>query len=244
MVNRLLLLRSDCVFGGSVMRYSLVILAGAFAAAAPAQATNLITNGDFSAGATGFSSTYSTTVNGTTADQGSYAAVVDPSSLCSVCFPSIGDHSSGTGNMLFVDSAGSNPETFWSQTFAVSANTSYDFSFWATSLGYRGPQPTLTVLINGVALLAPTTLPYTTGETATTWANYGANWSSGSATSATVSFFNTNLDYSYNDFALDDISFNQVESGVPEPATWAMMILGFGLIGAGLRRRRMAPTPA
>lgn len=28
------------------------------------------------------------------------------------------------------------------------------------------------------------------------------------------------------------------ESAVPEPATWGMMILGFGMVGAGLRRRR------
>ena len=27
---------------------------------------------------------------------------------------------------------------------------------------------------------------------------------------------------------------------VPEPATWAMMIVGFGLSGLGLRRRRSA----
>lgn len=26
---------------------------------------------------------------------------------------------------------------------------------------------------------------------------------------------------------------------VPEPATWAMLVLGFGLVGAGMRRRRM-----
>jgi hypothetical protein len=33
--------------------------------------------------------------------------------------------------------------------------------------------------------------------------------------------------------------------GVPEPATWAMMIAGFGMIGAALRRRRQsAPTSA
>lgn len=31
-----------------------------------------------------------------------------------------------------------------------------------------------------------------------------------------------------------------VAGGVPEPATWATMILGFGLAGAALRRRRMA----
>ena len=33
-------------------------------------------------------------------------------------------------------------------------------------------------------------------------------------------------------------SFNLITAAVPEPATWAMMILGFGMIGAGLRYRR------
>jgi len=28
-------------------------------------------------------------------------------------------------------------------------------------------------------------------------------------------------------------------TGVPEPTTWAMMIAGFGLVGARMRRRRM-----
>ena len=31
---------------------------------------------------------------------------------------------------------------------------------------------------------------------------------------------------------------------VPEPATWALVILGFGLTGATLRRRRLAPVRA
>jgi hypothetical protein len=31
---------------------------------------------------------------------------------------------------------------------------------------------------------------------------------------------------------------------VPEPATWAMMITGFGLAGAAMRRRRGALTVA
>ena len=33
-------------------------------------------------------------------------------------------------------------------------------------------------------------------------------------------------------------------AAVPEPATWAMMIMGFGAIGATLRRRRAAGAPA
>jgi hypothetical protein len=35
---------------------------------------------------------------------------------------------------------------------------------------------------------------------------------------------------------------NAAGGGVPEPATWAMMILGFGMIGAALRRRRVGNT--
>lgn len=31
-------------------------------------------------------------------------------------------------------------------------------------------------------------------------------------------------------------------AAVPEPATWAMMIMGMGMVGAALRRRRSAPT--
>ena len=35
-----------------------------------------------------------------------------------------------------------------------------------------------------------------------------------------------------------DFTLTQLPSAVPEPATWAMMITGFGMLGATLRRRR------
>lgn len=41
----------------------------------------------------------------------------------------------------------------------------------------------------------------------------------------------------YQDGQRIDIAFTQ---GVPEPATWAMFILGFGFVGATLRRRTTA----
>jgi hypothetical protein len=55
--------------------------------------------------------------------------------------------------------------------------------------------------------------------------------------------------------SVDDLQINpsiyslayQIESGtggvIPEPATWAMMIIGFGLVGASVRRRA-APAAA
>jgi hypothetical protein len=39
-------------------------------------------------------------------------------------------------------------------------------------------------------------------------------------------------------------SFRVLTGAVPEPATWAMMILGFGLVGASLRRRGIAHVSA
>jgi hypothetical protein len=35
-----------------------------------------------------------------------------------------------------------------------------------------------------------------------------------------------------------------VVARVPEAATWAMLILGFGLVGAAARRHRVAPAQA
>lgn len=47
----------------------------------------------------------------------------------------------------------------------------------------------------------------------------------------------------YNFDSIRQVSFNAA-SPVPEPATWALFILGFGAIGATLRRRRQAALPA
>jgi hypothetical protein len=55
---------------------------------------------------------------------------------------------------------------------------------------------------------------------------------------------NPTIDAAYNFDAIKQASFN-FAPGVPEPATWAEFILGFGLAGVMLRRRRgQAPVPA
>lgn len=61
----------------------------------------------------------------------------------------------------------------------------------------------------------------------------GGEWSSGSI--AALRVYNGVL--SADEIAkLNDIPF--VAPGVPEPATWAMLIAGFGLVGGTMRRRR------
>lgn len=54
---------------------------------------------------------------------------------------------------------------------------------------------------------------------------------------------NPTLINGYNFDSIRQVSFNAV-SPVPEPATWALFILGFGAIGATLRRRRQVALPA
>lgn len=45
--------------------------------------------------------------------------------------------------------------------------------------------------------------------------------------------------------AAGDVTFSAAQGGaVPEPATWAMMVLGFGGIGGALRARRRSPSCA
>jgi PEP-CTERM motif len=41
---------------------------------------------------------------------------------------------------------------------------------------------------------------------------------------------------------LDNLSLSITPGAVPEPATWMMMILGFGLIGSAMRRRKAIPA--
>ena len=78
---------------------------------------------------------------------------------------------------------------------------------------------------------------YTASSTAFTQAtfNFTAADASGNITfsAAPGTYSAANREY---DIALDNVSV----AGVPEPATWSMMLLGFGAVGYALRRQRTA----
>lgn len=57
---------------------------------------------------------------------------------------------------------------------------------------------------------------------------------------AGVGSFSINANFNTFEDALRRKIKIEVSGGVPEPATWAMMIMGFGVVGAAMRRRRVA----
>ena len=219
----------------------LLVTALTFITLVPARAQNLLTNGSFELGNTGFSTDYTSYYNGTTnlntyTSGGSYTVGTNPSSnsVSSDNWANIGDHTTGTGNMREID-GNSLGNRFWYETVAVTPNTTYTFSYWATTIDANvngGEQ--LQFTLNGTAIGAPN-VP----SMGNTFQNYTATWNSGTSTIATLALSDLNTNFGYNDFAVDDLQL-----AVPEPSTWAALLTGTGLLACVRRRRVGKPDVA
>lgn len=208
-------------------------------AASGAQAATLV-NGDFEAGNTGFGSDYGYVAPSFNAlyPEGIYTVDSNPNNVHDQ-WSSFGDHTTGAGLMMIVNGAPDANTWVWRETgITVAQNTTYFFSTWVASSHPANPAH-LDFAINGSVIGTLTASP-TTGL----WQQFYGTWNSGSATTADLALVNDNTIRFGNDFVLDDIAFGTSRPGVPEPATWTMMIVGFGAAGAMLRRRRPAAVRA
>ncbi len=168
---------------------------------------NLVINGDFELGNTGFLSTYTLGDGGQWGDlseEGEYGIYTSPS-LGHNNFVSCGDHTSGSGNMMVVNGANLAGQDVWCQTVNVDPNTDYNFSAWFTSVVSDSPAQ-LQFSINGNLLGNTVNLTPTTCS----WQQFNANWSSGTQTSVQICLVNLNTATGGNDFAIDDIEFGPV----------------------------------
>ncbi|GIV33999.1 MAG: hypothetical protein KatS3mg031_1534 [Chitinophagales bacterium] len=167
--------------------------------------TNLIINGDFSAGNTGFTSGYPyeppPNVN-----HGRYW-IYDGSQVWNTKMAQCSDHTSGNGNMMLVNGNPTPNVPVWCQTIKVLANTDYEFSTWVTTL--FDPVAELQFLING-SLIGPV---FNSPSIDCVWAQFAATWNSGADTIANICIVNQSTVPVGNDFALDDISFIPLCSG-------------------------------
>jgi hypothetical protein len=207
---------------GAVSALSLMMAGGA-------QAANLIANGNFESGHTGFSSDYAY-APAAYSNNGDIFLLTD--------YNGFKDHTTGAGTFLLGDGASVANSNVWSETVSTTVGTNYTFSFYHTEFN-GGPNANLAVFLDGTQIgdsVAPTN---------GVWNQYSVAFNAGAGGAHTLAIQDLSLGYAYNDFGLDDISLaGPTAGGVPEPATWAMMLFGFAVAGAGLRRGRQAASLA
>ena len=167
---------------------------------------NLIVNGDFSAGVSGFTSDYAWPPTGGSfgplSPEGQYQVTNNPNSQ-HANFAACGD-ATGDGNMMVVNGAGTPNVDVWCQNIGVSPFTDYEFSAWLASV-VSGSPAQLQFSINGQLL------GFFNASAATcNWQQFSQQWNSTGNSSATICIVNQNTATGGNDFALDGLSFAEV----------------------------------
>ncbi|HEU4574722.1 MAG TPA: gliding motility-associated C-terminal domain-containing protein [Chitinophagaceae bacterium] len=167
---------------------------------------NLVQNGDFEQGNTGFSSQYvNCNSNNCLYPEGYYAVGANPTYF-QVGF--LGrDHTTGTGNFMVVNGASTANVAVWCESINVKPNANYVFSTWLSNMVVGTPAQ-LQFSINGV----PWGNIFTAPDNQYEWKAFNATWNSGTNTVATICIVNQNINPFGNDFGLDDIFFGQLNS--------------------------------
>ena len=186
----------------------------------------LIENGDFEAGNTGFRSDYGFVepyLNSPPSDapsSGTPGSSLWPEGLYGVGtnarfyhtnFWGRQDHTSGSGNFMIVNGNVNSGTPIWEDTVNVQPNTNYYFSAWAMSLNSAGNDAVLQFEVNGFLVGSLARLNPGVGDNSNNgWVRFYSkpNWNSGNVSGPiTVRIRNVEPAAGGNDFALDDISF-------------------------------------
>ncbi len=179
--------------------------------------TELVTNGDFTNGNTGYISDYTyypdipSVNNELVPDTGTDGYGVGTNGQnYHPNFWGIDHTGNATGprNFMLVNGHG-NTLRIWEQTVTVLPNTDYYFSAWAISLNSAGNYANLQFKVNGnlVGTTAPLAPRLQNNNPPFNWIRFYGNWNSGSATTAVIQIANLIAVQAGNDFGLDDVSF-------------------------------------
>lgn len=187
--------------------------------------TELVTNGDFSAGNTGFThSTYEyrpdIAGNSELNPEGLYSVGPDAHAFHSNFWGR--DHTSGTGNFMIVNGYPGAPQpVVWATTVSVIPGTAYYFSAWALSLNSKGNYAELQFKVNNILVGTTAPLPARAenNNPPFNWIQFYGNWTAPTGvTSVSIEIIDKQTAATGNDFGLDDISFATL---APMPATIA-----------------------
>jgi gliding motility-associated-like protein len=110
--------------------------------------------------------------------------------------------------MMVCNGASTANDIVWTETITVVPNTNYNFSAWVASTENTNAASAaqLQFSINN-ALIGPI---YTAPLTGGVWSNFFVNWNSGLNNTAVITILDQNTASGGNDFALDDIFYQQV----------------------------------
>ena len=161
-----------------------------------AQCPNLIKNGDFSLGNTGFTSDLA--YQGNACAAGHYFVGTKFTDECSgwnsSLNPNQNDHTTGSGKFLIIDGNNKNAADVWKKSLSNVCKGDYTLSFWAKNVYGAGGAFPLGVYINGVLV---TTVTINTAG----WTQYTVSWS-GAPTSIALRQMTAG---EKRDFGIDDI---------------------------------------
>lgn len=204
---------------------------------------NLISNGDFENGDTGFESDLRSDISLTAPS--SYRVANDPKSFHR-SFGSFSDITDGGENMLVINGSTGTSEVVWRQTLSLLEGQAYDLSFFLTSAFPANPG--LLDVYAGDFLLGSVTAPKDVGF----WEQYAFSFLA-PEDSTILSFVNRSTAFGGNDFALDNISLFQSDidaisnfealrnstspSPVPIPAGFPLLLTGLGGVFLLCRRK-------
>jgi hypothetical protein len=149
-----------------------------------------------------------------------------------------GSVSSGSGNQWFDLNPDVSAGTGISQVVHVIAGTAYDFSFLYNG-GGGGTTTQIAYSISGLlsGTVSTAALDVYHGSP---WQKFDQLFTAGATNDVTLSFLPNGY---WSGGFIDNVSLStQVTGAVPEPSTWAMMILGFAGVGFMANRRRNKTT--
>lgn len=127
------------------------------------------------------------------------------------------------------------------QTVATTPGQAYSISFWVGNVS-GGPFGTTSTVNIELSQGGGGSCTNTTPGLVLSWQHCTVDFTAAGA-NTTVTFRNADPAFD-NSNGLDNVSIDLARAVVPEPASWAMLIAGFGLAGGVMRRRTVKRSVA